>query len=448
MIFPDKVYYDTKEDKFGNLAAEYSGYAGNVTFTTNTLTVPEQSYIDQAETESYTLSGVAANTSITVYTGASIDKGNGKLTMSGGSATTPDKLKNGDLIQHKCDTAKEYMVVQSSAKQSDGTYQITYIMHEALLHKYPEFKDVFKAGDAIEITGCTTYASNNGSHIIRSLSGRTLTFDKDIFKAGAEAGTVLMERKVPDLTCICECDNRIWGGEGTTIWASALGDPTNFYVYDGLSTDSYAVAVGTDGAFTGCVAYGSTVLFWKEDCVHKVLGNYPAQYEIYTYTVPGVQEGSEKSLCIINETLFYKGRSGVYAYTGRNAGAYQRELWDQALRRCCGRDRRRALLHLHAGQQGKLEPLCVRHDAGRVAAGGRDPRNRLCPAGRRAVLPGRRDRQADENRAGLFRGGAHPVERHPLQDGRDHPRAEGLLQAVPAGGPGGRVLAQGGDQRG
>ena len=38
VIFPDKVYYDTKEDKFGNLAAEYSGYAGNVTFTTNTLT--------------------------------------------------------------------------------------------------------------------------------------------------------------------------------------------------------------------------------------------------------------------------------------------------------------------------------------------------------------------------------------------------------------------------
>ncbi len=23
-----------------------------------------------------------------------------------------------------------------------------------------------------------------------------------------------MERKVPDLTCICECDNRIWGAEG------------------------------------------------------------------------------------------------------------------------------------------------------------------------------------------------------------------------------------------
>jgi hypothetical protein len=58
------------------------------------------------------------------------------------------------------------------------------------------------------------------------------------------------------------------------------------------------------------------VLFWKEDCVHKILGSYPAQYEIYTYKVPGVQKGAEKSLCIINETLFYKGRAGVYAYTG------------------------------------------------------------------------------------------------------------------------------------
>lgn len=76
------------------------------------------------------------------------------------------------------------------------------------------------------------------------------------------------------------------------------------------------MAVGTEGEFTGCIAYSSTVLFWKENCLHKVLGSYPAQYEIYTYTVPGIQKGSEKSLAVINETLFYKGRNGVYAYSG------------------------------------------------------------------------------------------------------------------------------------
>lgn len=317
VIFPDKVYYDTEAEKFGMLAAEYPGFPGDVTFTANTLTVPEQSYIDQAAENAETKGSVAADTSITTYTGASVNKTTGALTMSGGTAGTPDKLKAGDYIQYDCDSSKEYMVVQSSAKQSDGTYQITYLLHTAALHKYPGFDELFKAGDAIEISGCTTCAANNGSHIIRSLEARKLTFTKDIFtKTGAEAGTVMLERKVPDLTCICECDNRIWGAEGKTIYASALGDPTNFYVYDGVSTDSYAVAVGTEGEFTGCIAYSSTVLFWKENCLHKVLGSYPAQYEIYTYTVPGIQKGSEKSLAVINETLFYKGRNGVYAYSG------------------------------------------------------------------------------------------------------------------------------------
>lgn len=317
VIFPDKVYYDTETEEFGALAAEYPGFSGDVTFTANTLTVPEQSYIDQTAEDTETKGGVEASASITVYTGASVNKTSGALTMSGGTAATPDKLKAGDLIQYGCDSSKEYMAVESCAQQSDDTYQITYLLHTVTLHEYPSFEEVFKAGDAIEISGCSTCGDNNGSHIIRSISGRTLTFTEDIFsQTGTEAGTVLLERKVPDLTCICECDNRIWGAEGTTIYASALGDPTNFYVYDGLSTDSYAVAVGTDGEFTGCIAYSSTVLFWKENCLHKVLGSYPAQYEIYTYTVPGIQKGSEKSLAVLNETLFFKGRGGVYAYSG------------------------------------------------------------------------------------------------------------------------------------
>jgi len=315
VVFPDKVYYDTATGEFGSLTAEYPVYTGDATFTTNTLTVPEQSYIDHSSGEAETLTGVAASTTMTAYTGASVNKSTGALTFTGGTEKTPATLKAKDIIRYQCKDT-EYLVVQSCAKQSDNTWQITAVRHASLLHKYPKFEEMFSAGDAVELSGCSSFKKNNGSHIIREISGRTLTFDKDIFQAGTEAGTVMAERKVPDLTCICECDNRIWGAEGTTIWASALGDPKNFYVYDGLATDSYAAAVGTEGEFTACIAYSSTVLFWKEDCVHKVLGSYPAQYEIYTYKVPGVQKGAEKSLCIINETLFYKGRAGVYAYTG------------------------------------------------------------------------------------------------------------------------------------
>lgn len=186
VIFPDKVFYDTAEETFGTLAAEYNGYAGDVTFTSNTLTVPEKSYIDQSAAESATLAGIAASTSITVYTGASVDKSTGALSLTGGTATTPDKLKDGDIIQYECDSSKEYMVVQSSAKQSDDTYQVSYILHEAVLHEYPNFEEFFKDGDAIEISGCTTCKDNNGSHIIRSISGRTLTFTANIFSKTAQ----------------------------------------------------------------------------------------------------------------------------------------------------------------------------------------------------------------------------------------------------------------------
>ena len=89
VIFPDKVYYDTEAEEFGMLAAEYPGFPGDVTFTANTLTVPEQSYIDQAAENAETKGSVAADTSITAYTGASVDKTTGALTMSGG---TPELL--------------------------------------------------------------------------------------------------------------------------------------------------------------------------------------------------------------------------------------------------------------------------------------------------------------------------------------------------------------------
>lgn len=323
VIFPDKVYYDTKEDKFGNLSASCPGYAGDVTFTANTITVPEgERYIDLARDRDTEIAGVAGSTAVTVYTGAELDKQTGVITMTGAAEKTAAELKEGDLTRYGLDgreesgTERKYMAVKSCEKQLNQTYTIVGTVHESAKHEYPKFDGIFKAGDGVEISGCTSLPGNNGTRVIRSVSGRTLTFNSNVFSAGTEAGTVLIERKVPAFTCICECDNRIWGAEGTTIYASALGDPTNFFVYDGLATDSYSVSVGSDGDFTGCCAYSSTVLFWKENYLHKILGSYPAQYEIYTYTVPGIQKGSEKSLTVINETLFYKGRNGVYAYSG------------------------------------------------------------------------------------------------------------------------------------
>lgn len=83
-----------------------------------------------------------------------------------------------------------------------------------------------------------------------------------------------------------------------------------------LSTDSYAASCGTDGPFTGAIAHLGYPLFFKENCVHKVYGNYPANYQIQATTCRGVQKGCSNSLSIVNETLFYKSRGAVCAYDG------------------------------------------------------------------------------------------------------------------------------------
>jgi urease beta subunit len=83
-----------------------------------------------------------------------------------------------------------------------------------------------------------------------------------------------------------------------------------------LATDSYAVSCGTDGQFTGAVTHLGYPLFFKENCIHKVYGDYPSNFRMQNTTCRGVQAGSHRSLAIVNETLFYKAGSAVCAYDG------------------------------------------------------------------------------------------------------------------------------------
>ena len=178
-------------------------------------------------------------------------------------------------------------------------------------------KTLFQPGDGVELSGFEN-EENNRSLIIKTVAAKKITVDSGDFKNETKSGTVTMERKIPKMDFICESGNRLWGVSNAdkTIFASALGDPTNFYVSRGISTDSYAVAVASAGDFTGCCKLSSSVLFWKEETLHKILGNYPAEYVMYTYEMEGVRAGCEKSMTIINSALFYVGLHGVFTYTG------------------------------------------------------------------------------------------------------------------------------------
>lgn len=129
---------------------------------------------------------------------------------------------------------------------------------------------------------------------------------------------VTIKRECQDFDYVCEQNNRLWACSNTNheIYASKLGDPTNWACYEGISTDSYTVTVGSDGDFTGCVSHMGHVLFFKENTIHMMYGDKPSNFSLNTSDMPGVMEGCADSIEIVNETLFYVGRDGVFQFDG------------------------------------------------------------------------------------------------------------------------------------
>ena len=190
-----------------------------------------------------------------------------------------------------------------------------------------DFKAHFSAGDAVEITGCTKHPENNKTPIIREISedGHTLRFYEYVFTLEGttekpvgytEPGTITFARKVPDMDYICVNENRLWGCKGDTVYASKLGDPKNFNVFDGVDTDSFWVEAGSAGSFTGCVSFLGYPVFFKESSIHKMYGDLPSNFQLMASAVLGVQAGEARSLAIAGETLYYLSTAGIMAYTG------------------------------------------------------------------------------------------------------------------------------------
>lgn len=133
-----------------------------------------------------------------------------------------------------------------------------------------------------------------------------------------EGGTLKAERRVPKLEYVTENANRVWGcnSEENVIYSCKLGDPTNWFVYNGIASDSYAVNVGSDGPFTGAATCMGYVLFWKEGTLHKLYGNRPADYQLVSVQCRGVARGCSRSLCVLAEVLYYLSMDGVMAWDG------------------------------------------------------------------------------------------------------------------------------------
>lgn len=195
-------------------------------------------------------------------------------------------------------------------------------------------KSLFKAGDGLHFENAPiddgVPESINGDHIISAVGADYIVIPGLI---GASVTVQMVghgmsiKREIPKMDFVFECQNRLWGcrysvlQEGSfeavnEVYCSALGDFKNWRKYEGISTDSWAASVGVPGRFTGAINYMGYPMFFKEDCILRVSVSAKGAHQINHIMSTGVQDGSGKSLAIINNILYYKANDGIYAYQG------------------------------------------------------------------------------------------------------------------------------------
>ena len=142
--------------------------------------------------------------------------------------------------------------------------------------------------------------------------------------------TITVERKVPEMAFITECNNRLWGcsKDGHEIYCCKLGDVKNWNCFSGASTDSWAATIGSDGKFTGAITYLGYPIFFKEDSLIKISVSATGGHQTKETICRGVQNGSGGSLTVLKEILYYKSTSGVCAYNGSLPYSISDELGD------------------------------------------------------------------------------------------------------------------------
>lgn len=189
----------------------------------------------------------------------------------------------------------------------------------------------FKEYDGVNLSGLY-YDDLNGSKILYAVGGDETTSYDYVVLVGIcgeqytqTGASISMERRVPAMDFVCECQNRLWGcfygnipgvGNVNEIYCCALGDFKNWEQYLGVSTDSWRASRGSDGPWTGCINYLGTPTFFKENVIHPVSVSSIGAHQIGDIPARGVQKGSHRSLAVVNETLYYKARTGVVAYQG------------------------------------------------------------------------------------------------------------------------------------
>ena len=302
LIFPDKKYYDIDADEFGSMEDSWQGaaalcsgtYAG-VPARANTIRSPGAAWTFRPG-DALTLSGCVRHPE------------NNKTLILREAEGDELRFDENALTLDRC------WAFRPEEQTEAGTYHFT---PEDTALQFT-LGTALAAGDSLHWNGAALTASIGGVSSTLPVEAGSGGTELSFVEEGADYSEteVTIARPVPDLDYVCVNENRLWGCEGDTIYASKLGDPFNFHVFEGLASDSWVSGTLDPGAFTGCVSYLGYPLFVKEEALYKVYGDKPSNFQWTPSARLGVKAGCHRSLAVAGETLYYLSRVGVCAYSG------------------------------------------------------------------------------------------------------------------------------------
>ena len=311
LIFPDKLAFDTVSREVSALGAVWSGANASVEF-------------------------------------APCDAEGRVYEVSGSGPSEPEAPKDGQLFLRVEDPEKPWSSESTLEVYSEASGNWSAVVLDCCRISAKGVGANFRAEDTVTLSGSGAeqagqWSGLDGDRIVCDASEdalrvkadpggewfygrltrtgaavRWVSLDGSVSREFVSAEVVELERRVPDMDYLTECDNRVWGcsNKENVIYACKLGDPTNWFSYRGIAADSYAVTVGSDGAFTGAATCMGYALFFKENTLHKLYGSKPSDFQLSSLRCRGVAKGAARSLCVINETLYYLSPDGVMAWDG------------------------------------------------------------------------------------------------------------------------------------
>lgn len=233
----------------------------------------------------------------------------------------------------------------STAVSKDGVADIKLYSYGGESNGYDEVKAALKnegTGFSLTIKDTTYYMKVESvtAEIKKPIAGwvdgkNTITEYADILtiratdslldfswnSSGDRNRTVTFASTDPHYYDVVSWKKRLWGYDKNVLYGTIADifdkdGNVDWTTGDNTYTESIAQPLWQGGKITGLAALMEGLVYFKEDCLTIVTGNYPAVMSSDTITCKGLPSDNRKSVAVANESVYYLSSDGVYRFGG------------------------------------------------------------------------------------------------------------------------------------